>query len=198
HKNGSLDPEEPVHVFWIRYGENGEKEELNFIQRKFAYGIKSRLISKDKYELNFVSYKKFPMYLMKGANNKFNVYGTINQKQAIVYVTYKAILNNITITAFAGYFLLGVFVWTAAEYVLHRYLFHFVPKSEWGLRLHFIFHGVHHDYPRDAKRLVMVPSVSIPLAVVFYLLFSLFLSHVHLFAFFPGFVAGYLAYDMTH
>ena len=84
HKNGNLDPEEPVHVFWIRYGENGEKEELNFIQRKFAYGIKSRLISKDKYELNFVSYKKFPMYLMKGANNKFNVYGTINQKQAIV------------------------------------------------------------------------------------------------------------------
>lgn len=84
HKNGVPDPEEPVHVFWIRYGENGQKEELNFIQRKFAYGIKSELISKDKYELNFVSYKKFPMYLMKGPNNKFNVYGIINQKQAIV------------------------------------------------------------------------------------------------------------------
>lgn len=31
-----------------------------------------------------MSYKKFPMYLIKGPNNKYNVFGTINQKQAIV------------------------------------------------------------------------------------------------------------------
>lgn len=116
----------------------------------------------------------------------------------IVYFTYKAIINNITATAYAGFFILGIFVWTATEYVLHRYLFHFIPKSQWGLRLHFIFHGVHHDYPRDSKRLVMVPSVSIPLAALFYFLFSLFLAKVNLYAFFPGFIAGYLAYDMTH
>jgi len=73
-----------------------------------------------------------------------------------------------------------------------------VPKSQWGLRLHFIFHGVHHDYPRDSKRLVMVPSVSIPLAALFYLLFSLFLTKTNLYAFFPGFLIGYLFYDMTH
>ena len=116
----------------------------------------------------------------------------------IAYFTYKAIINNISVTAYTGYFILGVFVWTATEYVLHRYLFHFLPKSEWGLRLHFIFHGVHHDYPRDSKRLVMVPSVSIPLAALFYFLFSLFLAKVNLYAFFPGFIVGYLAYDMTH
>lgn len=116
----------------------------------------------------------------------------------IIYFIYEAIVNGITATAFAGYFVLGLFVWTATEYVLHRYLFHFVPKSDWGLRLHFIFHGVHHDYPRDSKRLVMVPSVSIPLAALFYFLFSLFLSKANLYAFFPGFILGYLAYDMTH
>lgn len=82
--NNVLNAEDPVHVFWIRYTDKGQREELNFIQKKFAYGIKSTLISKDKYELNFVSYKKFPMILMKGANNKFNVYGIINQKQAII------------------------------------------------------------------------------------------------------------------
>jgi sterol desaturase/sphingolipid hydroxylase (fatty acid hydroxylase superfamily) len=117
---------------------------------------------------------------------------------AIVYFIYLAIANNISLAAFIGYFTLGIFVWTATEYVLHRYLFHYVPKSQWGLRLHFIFHGVHHDYPRDAKRLVMVPSVSIPLAALFYFLFSLFLSKGNLYAFFPGFILGYLAYDMTH
>ena len=117
---------------------------------------------------------------------------------AIFYFIYNAILDGISPVAFAGYFLLGVLVWTATEYVLHRFVFHFVPKSEWGLRLHFIFHGVHHDYPRDLKRLVMVPSVSIPLAALFYFLFSLFLTKIHLYAFFPGFLIGYLAYDMTH
>jgi hypothetical protein len=84
YKNGVVDEENPIHVFWIRYGEQGQRAELNFIQRKFAYGIKTNKLNKDKYELHFVSYKKYPMYLMKGANNKYNVYGTINQKQAIL------------------------------------------------------------------------------------------------------------------
>lgn len=84
HTNGNVNAEDPVHVFWIRYGENGAKEELNFIQKKFAYGVKTTPIAKDKYELRFVSYKKYVMYLMKGTNNKYNVYGAINQKLAVL------------------------------------------------------------------------------------------------------------------
>lgn len=116
----------------------------------------------------------------------------------IIVFTYKAFINHTGIAEYALYLALGIFIWSAAEYVLHRYIFHFVPKTKWGLRLHFIFHGVHHDYPRDSKRLVMVPSVSLPLAVIFYSLFSLFLSPAHLYSFFSGFVLGYLFYDMTH
>ena len=116
----------------------------------------------------------------------------------IIFFTYKAFIYHITIASFALYLAIGVFVWTAAEYVLHRFVFHFVPKSKWGLRLHFIFHGVHHDYPKDSKRLVMVPSVSLPLAILFYFLFSLFFNQEHLYSFFSGFLIGYLFYDMTH
>lgn len=116
----------------------------------------------------------------------------------VIFCTYTAFANHISIAAYAGYFIFGVVTWTAAEYVLHRFMFHYVPKSKWGLRLHFIFHGVHHDYPRDSKRLVMVPSVSIPLAALFYFLFSLFLSQTNLYAFFSGFIIGYLFYDMVH
>lgn len=116
----------------------------------------------------------------------------------VIYFVYKAFVNDISGLAFVLYFVLGIFVWTATEYVLHRFIFHYHPKSKFGQRIHFIFHGVHHDYPRDSKRLVMVPSVSLPLAVVFYYLFSLFLAPVNLYAFFPGFLVGYLAYDMTH
>jgi sterol desaturase/sphingolipid hydroxylase (fatty acid hydroxylase superfamily) len=116
----------------------------------------------------------------------------------IIYFIYTAFANHVGIISFAMYFLFGIFAWTATEYVLHRFVFHYVPKSNWGLRLHFIFHGVHHDYPRDAKRLVMVPSVSLPLAVAFYFLFAVFLTPVHLYSLFSGFILGYLVYDMTH
>lgn len=87
-----LNEDDPVHVFWIRYDEQGQKAELNFFQRKFAYGIKTEFISKDKYHLQLVSYKKFPMMLMKGTDNKYNVYATINQKQVIL----NCIFVNIT------------------------------------------------------------------------------------------------------
>lgn len=100
--------------------------------------------------------------------------------------------------SFAGYYLLGIGIWSIAEYVLHRFIFHFVPKSKWGLRLHFVFHGVHHDYPNDVHRLVMPPSVSIPLAFIFYFLFLFLLPEGMVNAFFPGFVTGYLFYDITH
>ena len=60
----------------------------------------------------------------------------------------------------------GVFAWTFAEYFLHRYVFHYHPTSDWGQRIHFLMHGVHHDYPNDSKRLVMPPSVRSMTALV--------------------------------
>ena len=93
---------------------------------------------------------------------------------------------------------LGIIVWSLAEYTLHRFIFHFEPKSKFGERLHFIFHGVHHDYPSDSRRLVMPPSVSIPLAVLFYFLFKSILGSDLVAPFFVGFVTGYIFYDMTH
>ena len=99
---------------------------------------------------------------------------------------------------FILYFIIGLVVWTATEYVMHRFIFHYHPSSEFGKKIHFIFHGVHHDYPRDKMRLVLPPSVSIPLAAGFYFLFASFLNPHLLFAFFPGFLLGYLVYDMLH
>jgi sterol desaturase/sphingolipid hydroxylase (fatty acid hydroxylase superfamily) len=117
----------------------------------------------------------------------------------IVLFIYRAFaIDNNKIGWFFLCLVAGIFIWTITEYLLHRYIFHFVPKSKWGLRLHFIFHGVHHDYPRDAKRLVMPPSASIPLALLFYFLFRWLLPANMMDAFFAGFLVGYLVYDMTH
>ncbi|WP_347156856.1 DUF4833 domain-containing protein [Pontibacter chitinilyticus] len=83
-EQGGLNEQEPVHIFWIRYADKGERKELNYIQRKFAYGLKYKKIGKDSYELEFVSYPKLPLYLRKAADGKYHVYATINQKQAIL------------------------------------------------------------------------------------------------------------------
>src|SRR5258708_3996667 len=48
--------------------------------------------------------------------------------------------------------LVGVLVWTASEYLLHRFVFHFVPKNTTQERLAFLLHGVHHEDPEDARR----------------------------------------------
>lgn len=93
--------------------------------------------------------------------------------------------------------LLGVLIWTFVEYTMHRWVFHYQPSSRWGKQLHFLLHGVHHDYPRDASRLVMPPIVSIPLALFFYGLFLLVFGRLAPPAF-AGFLFGYLFYDVVH
>ncbi|MCW9096910.1 MAG: sterol desaturase family protein [Ignavibacteriaceae bacterium] len=92
----------------------------------------------------------------------------------------------------------GLAAWSLAEYLLHRFVFHFKAKSEFGKKIHFIFHGVHHDYPSDSKRLVMPPSVSIPLAVLFFFIFRLIFGESLMLPFFAGFILGYLFYDISH
>ncbi len=109
--------------------------------------------------------------------------------------------------AFAGFipvfFVLGLFLWSFTEYMLHRFVFHFHAKSELGKRIVFLYHGVHHEQPLVKTRLVMPPVVSIPLAFVFYGLFTLLLGVIAsaqylVLPIFSGFTIGYLLYDLTH
>ena len=117
-------------------------------------------------------------------------------------------------------FLAGVLLWTFIEYLVHRFVFHAGPKIEDEVREivgglepgepafakikgfrrkhYFLAHGVHHDFPNDAKRLVMPPSLSIPLAVVFFSVFWLVFGSSAGPAVFAGFVVGYLVYDTIH
>jgi dihydroceramide fatty acyl 2-hydroxylase len=92
----------------------------------------------------------------------------------------------------------GYLFWTLSEYWIHRLVFHFEPEQGLGARLHWIIHGVHHDHPNDPLRLVMPPSVSVPLGAAFYGLFVLVIGNPSASVFAAGFFAGYLAYDMTH
>ena len=92
----------------------------------------------------------------------------------------------------------GIGIWTLTEYWLHRLVFHWEPDNSFGRRLHFIIHGIHHDHPNDKLRLVMPPSVAIPLAALFFLAFWLIFGSPAAFPIFGGFMFGYLLYDYTH
>jgi sterol desaturase/sphingolipid hydroxylase (fatty acid hydroxylase superfamily) len=117
----------------------------------------------------------------------------------IAYLLYLSIIDySLNASTIIGLFIAGMAAWSVAEYLLHRFVFHFPAKSDFGKKIHFMFHGVHHDYPSDSKRLVMPPSVSIPLAALFYFIFLFIFGQDLMLPFFAGFILGYLFYDITH
>jgi phosphatidylglycerophosphate synthase len=89
NRAGQLDEDEPVKVFWIRYTEQGIHKDLNFIQRKFAYGLTAKKVATDKYALKFAAYDKVPFYLMKSSvDNAFHVFAILANKQIVLTRVY--------------------------------------------------------------------------------------------------------------
>ena len=99
--------------------------------------------------------------------------------------------------------LIGWFLWTFAEYVIHRFIFHYHPRTERMKRFFFTFHGVHHAQPMCRTRLVMPPIISVPIGVVFvslyWLVFVVLLKQpLWVAPVFSGTAIGYVCYDMVH
>jgi sterol desaturase/sphingolipid hydroxylase (fatty acid hydroxylase superfamily) len=100
-------------------------------------------------------------------------------------------------------FVAGLFLWTLVEYCLHRFLFHYEPRSERGKKIFYLFHGVHHAQPMCKTRLVMPFALSVPLGALFFALFELLVGLAlgrgeWVSPLYAGIVSGYLAYDMIH
>ncbi len=117
---------------------------------------------------------------------------------ATMALGHSIVRHEMSYVTMAAFFLVGILTWTLAEYLLHRWVFHWTNDTLWGKRIHFFLHGVHHDFPNDKDRLVMPLGVSIPMAVIFYTLFRVLLGQVQVEPFFAGFAVGYLMYDGTH
>jgi len=86
-KDGKINREEPVHVYWKRYSSDSTVAELNYVQRKYAYGIESKEIEgkNGQFILNFVSYDKKKFYLLPDRErNGYQALTMINGKMAIL------------------------------------------------------------------------------------------------------------------
>jgi sterol desaturase/sphingolipid hydroxylase (fatty acid hydroxylase superfamily) len=92
----------------------------------------------------------------------------------------------------------GIATWSLMESWLHRTFFHWIPKLPWGERLHFLVHGVHHNWPKDKYRLVMPPAVSITVFWIFMVTDTMLLGWTYNWAFQAGLTVGYMTYDLTH
>ncbi|KAF8073176.1 FAH1 [Scenedesmus sp. PABB004] len=94
--------------------------------------------------------------------------------------------------------LAGVALWQALEYAIHRWLFHARVSSAAGITLHFLFHGNHHKFPKDAARLVFPPLPAAAIAGGIYGALRAALPPPAATALMAGVVLGYVAYDCLH
>jgi dihydroceramide fatty acyl 2-hydroxylase len=98
----------------------------------------------------------------------------------------------------ASWALAGLVFWTLTEYLLHRFAFHYRPRSAFGRKLHFLAHGIHHLDPWDPTRLVFPPLAGFGVGAVLFAVLLIPLGVAQALATMGGLLAGYVVYDMTH
>ena len=80
-----IESSNPITVYWRRYDETGQIKALNFIERKFAYGISTKkLPNPNEYEFHLVSYAKKKMRLAMDQNGHPIALMYINGQAAIL------------------------------------------------------------------------------------------------------------------
>ena len=116
----------------------------------------------------------------------------------IIYMLFRSYTKlDFTIAYIALIFVAGMLFWTLFEYIMHRFIFHFIAESPRAQRFIYVLHGNHHEYPRDKERLFMPPVPSLIIASVLFALQYLVIGGAA-FMFFPGFIFGYLMYGSMH
>lgn len=91
----------------------------------------------------------------------------------------------------------GLFCWTLYEYLLHRFVFHFINENKIVKRFHYLIHGVHHEFPRDNERITMPPIPGTLIAAILFSVHFIFLRN-NAFAFVAGVLSGYNLYTLIH
>jgi sterol desaturase/sphingolipid hydroxylase (fatty acid hydroxylase superfamily) len=112
----------------------------------------------------------------------------------IIYAYSNQILSG---TALVASYITGIFLFTFVEYMVHRYVFHMALTTSIRKKIQYLFHGVHHEYPKDKDRLAMPPLASITLAVLVFGAANLIMGKWS-YGFIAGFLNGYALYLFVH
>ena len=114
-----------------------------------------------------------------------------------VMIYYAVNTISLNLKVIVPLFIGGYIFWTFAEYMIHRFVYHTESNSRFLYRIQFTGHTIHHQHPIDPTRLAMPPLPSLILSGFFFGLFYLLMKD-WAFAFWPGFMLGYLAYISFH
>lgn len=79
-KNGLLDKEEPITIYWIRTSEPDKKDPLTWIQQRYAYGLTYLEKNEHQARFQFVSYSKKELLLKKNKAGEFKVFTEYKNK----------------------------------------------------------------------------------------------------------------------
>lgn len=82
NESNTIDAEDPVNVYWIRYGEKGQQRGLNYLERTFAYGVKSEPIDRTRYAVEFVASKARSMEVLLDRNGQALAIMTIDGQKS--------------------------------------------------------------------------------------------------------------------
>lgn len=116
----------------------------------------------------------------------------------LIYCFYYGYVNyNMSLSIMFTVSVFALFFWTFFEYIAHRYIFHLISEKESMQKFAYIMHGNHHHYPKDKTRLFMPPVPSLIIAGALLGIQYLVLGK-YAFAFYPGFMLGWLMYASMH
>lgn len=81
--DGSVNSKSPIHVYWIRYQEHGQKAELSLLQKK-AFGVNCEVSDRTKgsFILNFNHFDKRDIFLSRSVTGDYKAFVTINHELA--------------------------------------------------------------------------------------------------------------------
>lgn len=89
-----IDSKDPVRVYWIRYGEKGQLEELNFVERTFAYGVKCEPADKLQYRAQFVASKEKSFVVSLDEKGQAHAIMKINERQSKLTKVFVQVAEN--------------------------------------------------------------------------------------------------------
>lgn len=130
------------------------------------------------------------------SKNHISVPLTIFYGVGIILTAYSIYEFNIPVLKALILFIVGMLLFTLAEYLIHRYIYHLPTVYEEG-HVPYALHGIHHKYPKDKKRLVMPPVLSILISAGILGINFLIMGNIAL-PFTAGFLFGYAAYLSVH
>ncbi|MEX0882629.1 MAG: DUF4833 domain-containing protein [Cyclobacteriaceae bacterium] len=108
-ENGLPKKDEPISLKWLDNENSGQLVPVNWIKKKFGYGIHIIHQEVDRVEFKFVSYDKKVFTLKKDASGNFGVFAKINDNRMKIRHIYLKIEGgsfwkpNITEVAVMGY-----------------------------------------------------------------------------------------------